>query len=226
MSQAMMMQEKQEQKLLEKEAEKQLIKEVYASEGLKQPPVKENRSLAKAVLAIVVALSLVVVAPVKLSVRRNSLMKELQGGKTTSTLGTNSVKGYVRKAASESKKMTDAIRTALRSDPSLADEDELNKLENLIDRIDNEEDAAKLIVLNKQLVNQTNSVYTAYQGEKGKEDKSGIYSGHRSAVITTQDEMNEELKYWKKAAAFNTDRSAFPANIMSAIYGIKDLPVN
>ena len=43
--------QQREQKLLEKNAQKQeqkrLLQEVYAQEGLKKPPLKENRSIAK-----------------------------------------------------------------------------------------------------------------------------------------------------------------------------------
>ena len=210
--------EKREQKLLEKEAQKQeqkqLIQEVYASEGLKKPPLKENRSIAKAVLAIAVALSILVIAPVKLNAKRNSVIKEFKNG--TESKYTVSVYTLIRDAAAESQKMKSAMQA------KIVPQDIMDELQSCINEINSESDPEALTKLNTKLVRLTNEVYETYKNNNGDMTLTGIESGNR-AVKTLQEKINN-IEYWDSAEDYNSARGSFPGNLLGSIYSIDYVP--
>ena len=218
MSQAAQAQEKREQKLLEKQAEKeeqkQLLQEAYASEGLKKPPLKENCRLAKAVLAIVVALAILAVAPIKLNSRRKNVVNEFKNG--TETAYSLSVYSLIQDRAQESQKMKSALENGV------AEQNALNSLQNVINKINSESDIQKLVSLNAELTRLTDEVYESYRGNGGDMSLKGIESG-KNAVAKLQEQINN-MEYWTSAADYNGDRGAFPASLLGGIYSIDYVP--
>lgn len=208
-------QEKRVQKLLEKEERKQLIKEVYESEGLKQPPIKENRSVAKIVLAVVVALSILVIAPIKMNAKRKDVINTLKPASESQ----ESVYKYIRAATRDSQTMLESIPAGT------VPEQTLNALNNCISEITSAGvDADRLTELNEELVALTKQVYTAASSQVTDEKaKANIEAYYQSVVFHKQRQIDTQ-EYWEEAASYNSARESFPGNLLGAIYSIDTVP--
>ncbi len=214
-------QEKREQELMQKAAEKEerkaLVQEVYASEGLKKPPLKENRKIGWAALALALIVGILVISPIKLNGKRNDVIDEFKNGEKKKY--TLSVQSKIRDAASESQRM----KTAMLKD-NLVPQAKMDELQSCINKIGQESDPAELVRLNKELVRLTNEVYEIYETNGGDVSGIGISSG-RTAVNNMQSQI-ANLAYWESASSYNDARGSFPGNLLGSIYGIDYMPAD
>lgn len=209
--------QKQEEKLLKKAEEKELIREVYAAEGRKRPPIQENRSLAKAVLAGVLALCILVIGPIKLSVRRNSALKSFK--QSTESAYDNSVYKQIRSAAAECRSMLSEI---MQNEDAYTKE-KTDALSAVLDRIDAESDENKLYELYSQMLSQSTGVYNEYAREMGSQASGSVYRRYNDGIQRSVDSINDSA-YWKDAASYNNARGGFPASLWGGLYGIDYIP--
>ena len=205
----------QEQKKLEKLAQQELIQEVYAQEGLKKAPVKENRKLAVRVLAAAVALSILLVGPIKLSGRHNRVIKEFKNGSTSTQYTIESVYNYIQEAAGYADEMVSKMEAGTVS------QEKLDALSSLTRQIKAEKDEGKLVALYNQLIPAADEAYNEYKLKAGG-NESSVYRS-LDAIKTTQIQINN-LPYWQKAAKYNSARGGFPANLMGSVFGIDYVP--
>ncbi|MBQ9409578.1 MAG: hypothetical protein IJU28_09360 [Clostridia bacterium] len=211
--------QQREQKLLEKNAQKQeqkrLLQEVYAQEGLKKPPLKENRSIAKAVLAAVVALSILVIAPLKMNAKRNDVIETLKPASESQ----ESVYKYIKAAARDSQTMLENIPAGTVPEKTLSD------LENCIAEITSAGvDADRLTELNAQLVALTKQAYSAAIDRVTDEKaKANIEAFYQSVVFHKQRQIDNQA-YWEEAASYNSARESFPGSLLGAVYSIDKVP--
>ena len=204
-----------EEKILEKAAREELVKEVYAQEGLKKPPVKENRKLALSVLAVVVALSILLLGPIKLSARHNKVLKEFKNGVQSSYM-TESVYNYIINAADYADEMESKMVAGIVS------REKRDALRSLIKDIKEEKDEKKLVELYNRLMPAARDVYDEYKAAKGEGWDGPVYRSY-DAISTTQTQINNQ-PYWQDAADYNSARGGFPASLMGSIFGIDYVP--
>ena len=178
-------QDKREQKLLEKTAQKEeqkrLLAEVYASEGLKKPPIKENRKIALIVLAVAVAVAILVIAPMKLSSRRNDVIESLKPASEEQ----ESVYKYIKAAARDARTMLESIPEGT------LDAATISELSSCITEITSAGvEADKLVKLNQELVELTEQVYRQANDEKAKSTVEAYYQSvvfHKQRQIDNQE---------------------------------------
>ena len=206
--------EKQEQKILDKAAQAELVKEVYKQEGLKSAPLKENRKLALSVLAIVVALSLLLIGPMKLNARYNRVISEFKSGSESNY--TESVYNYIIKAADYASEMDGKMEAGKVS------QEKIDELRQLVSDIKSEKDEKTLIQLYNRLMPTVQTVYDEYKANKGEGWDGAVYRSY-DAINTTQTQINN-MPYWQDAAAYNNARGGFPASLIGGLFGIDYVP--
>ena len=170
-------------------------------------PFTENTRLAKRIAAGVVALSILVIGPVKLKGLRNEAMDVFKFG--TSKEYTASV-------------YTDLTRAA-DSANVLAGLSGSEKLKKLAEKLKKEDDPADMLEIFDELKTEADDVYTAFTrtnpGEAEMRDANGAIKQITSAFNTITSDT-----FWSYADKFNSARKGFPASLLAMLSGAKKLP--
>ena len=194
----------------EKRAENKQIEEALKDKKL---PVKENRHLAKRILALVVAFSILFVGGVKLNSKRSKAINVFKTGTSSEYLV--SVYNDIQESA------TSASILAGIAQAKLGDTDEVSRLSKLASKILKEDDESELVELFTELVQISNTVYSLYEEAAGEASTDAVKAirNINSARTTVSNDA-----YWKYASEFNDARSGFPAWLIALLSGAKKLP--
>ena len=176
-------------------------------------PAAENLKLGRTVLIIAIIVSLLVIAPVKLSAKRASVMKVFKNG--TSKEYTVSVYNDIMECANSASTLAGIAGAA--DGVTKGDVKELSSLAKDILSEDDEDDLLKMFT---ELVEIGNDIYSQYEKHNTvSKDAEKAIRNINNARNTVQNDV-----YWQKAADFNAIRGAFPARLIAGLTGIDKVP--
>ena len=202
-------------KLAERRQEqKQIQSEITEAAGGKLS-ASENRPRAKRILALAVALSILVLGPLKLNARRSSVIKEFKSG--TETAYTESAYNFIMDAKSSAVKLNGYAKTAGETDATRA-------LDAAIARLDGIDDENELLKAYKSLYAAADTVYKEYIAASGSDSDTAKEVRYWYKNLESTDNSLFNIAYLASAEDFNQDRSAFPAKLLAGITGIKAVP--
>ena len=170
----------------------------------------ENTTLARRVLAAAIALSLLVIGPLKLKSLRNSAVKDLKyNSSVTTEYRDDSVGYYVERSVDSAQQILNLVKAG--GESAKADE-----LEKLIKQVRAADETEK-VTLYDELYAKATELYTAYLRDDSSAKRYMDNLTSYSKTITTN-------AYWEKADKFNSARNDIPGRLMALIWGIKEVP--
>ena len=172
-------------------------------------PISENTSLAKKVAAGVIALSILVIGPVKLNgiySKTYNVFKSGEPGKSYAA----SVCTALEKAADAGNKLSLAVNDS-----------ELGKL---AEKLKNEDDPEDMLELFSKLKVRADSSYYEYMAAHPElKDKGSDAELLYKEVESWQRAIIGDV-YWRYAADYSSERSGFPASLLAMLGGAHKLP--
>lgn len=193
------------------EEREQSVNAAPAENGKKK--LTENTSLAAKILALCIAVSFFVIGPMKLSGMYKKAERVFKYGNNAEY--TVSVYNDIMTSANSA-----SILAGL-AEAELGKTDDVKELGKLAKDLVDEDDADDLIEDFIDLVQISNTVYSAYEksaGEVSKDAERAIRNINNARTTVSND------SYWTYAADFNAARKGFPGAIMGLIGGTHKLP--
>ena len=176
-------------------------------------PAAENLKLGRTVLIIAIIVSLLVIAPVKLSGKRASVMKVFKNG--TEKEYTVSVYHDIMLTADYASDLVNIADAA-----KGADKDDVKQLRKLVEDIQTEDDEQKLLALFAELVAVSDKVYQQYANMNNVSYEAE--TAHNNINNKMRTVTNDS--FWGTAREFNAMRNAFPARILAWFANIDEVP--
>ena len=179
-------------------------------EAEKKTVLRENTTLARRVLAVAIALSLLVIGPLKLRALRNSTVKDLKyNSSVTDAYRDDSVGYYVERSVDSAQQILNMVKAGGES----AKADELEKLIKQVRAADETE----MVKLYEEMYAKATELYTAYLRDDSSAKRYMDNLTSYSKTIATN-------AYWENADKFNSARNDIPGRLMALIWGIKEVP--
>ena len=179
-------------------------------EAEKKTVLSENTTLARRVLAVAIALSLLVIGPLKLRALRNSTVKDLKyNSSVTDAYRDDSVGYYVERSVDSAQQILNMVKAGGES----AKADELEKLIKQVRAADETE----MVKLYEEMYAKATELYTAYLRDDSSAKRYMDNLTSYSKTIATN-------AYWENADKFNSARNDIPGRLMALIWGIKEVP--
>lgn len=183
-------------------------------------PVAENRTAAKTVLAVVLAVVFLLLGPARLKSERHSL--EDMFGSSAKKEYVESIYSYVKEAGHEAQSLA-GIGEAKLADPKQAE-----KLAGYARTATDSSDYNEMVSAFHSLVETASVVNAQLQTEYPDGDKQTLeadahWTNIDSASYSVEHSPNIE-PYWQKARDFNRKLNGFPANIMAWLGGVDKMP--
>lgn len=171
----------------------------------------ENTTLARRVLAAAIALSLLVIGPLKLSSYRSNMVEQLKYNALAENGHNDDSVGYY---VDSSMKAAENILNLARADGESADAD---KLEKLIKQMRDTKDESEYMDLYYEMYSLSTKLYTAYlrDDSSARKQKDNLDSYYKTISNNA---------YWQMADSFNSARNGIPGRLMALIWGIKEVP--
>lgn len=170
----------------------------------KKVDIKENTSLAKKIAAGVIALSILVIGPVKLGNLRSEAVHMFNYG-TEDDHGQTMYK-YIHDSAAAAVTIADTAGDA--------------ELKKAASKLLNEKDPSDMVEEFNAMYIMAKTTYLAYtSAHPGDTSLSAVYNTIESANRTIG-----YSAYWEAAEEYNSARGGFPANIMALYSGQGKLP--
>ena len=178
-------------------------------------PITENRRLAKCVAAGVIALTILIMGPVKLSGLRKDAVNVFRYG--TSTKYTVSVMNDIRQSANSANILAGMFEAVL------GESDDIKQYKEIAKSLLESNDETELLSGFYSLKLLTDDLYTKYLNSSPADaaDAKKQYDVIKSAFTTIGNDSYQAL-----ASSFNDTRSEFPANVLSALGGVSTLPTS
>ena len=173
----------------------------------KKTVISENTTLARRVLAAAIALSLLVIGPLKLNAMRSSTVKDLKYNSSEHV--DDSVGYYVERLADSAQQILNLVKAGGES----AKADELEKLIKQVRAADETE----MVKLYEEMYAKATELYTAYLRDDSSAKRYMDNLTSYSKTIATN-------AYWENADKFNSARNDIPGRLMALIWGIKEVP--
>ena len=171
----------------------------------------ENTTLARRVLAAAIALSLLVIGPIKLRALRNSAVKDLKyNSSVTTEYNDDSVGYYVNRSMNAADNIVSRVRAG-------GETAEADKLDKLLTRMRETKDEKEFVSLYYEMYKQATTLYNMYLSDDSSARRLKDNLDSFSKTIETND-------YWSVADKFNSARNDIPGRLMALIWGIKDVP--
>ena len=179
-------------------------------EAEKKTVLSENTTLARRVLAAAIALSLLVIGPLKLKAMRSSTVKDLKyNSSVTTEYRDDSVGYYVERSVDSAQQILNLVKAGGES----AKADELEKLIKQVRAADETE----MVKLYEEMYAKVTELYTAYLRDDSSAKRYMDNLTSYSKTIATN-------AYWENADKFNSARNDIPGRLMALIWGIKEVP--
>ena len=176
----------------------------------KKTVISENTTLARRVLAAAIALSLLVIGPLKLKAMRSSTVKDLKyNSSVTTEYRDDSVGYYVERSVDSAQQILNLVKAGGES----AKADELEKLIKQVRAADETE----MVKLYEDMYAKATELYTAYLRDDSSAKRYMDNLTSYSKTIATN-------AYWENADKFNSARNDIPGRLMALIWGIKEVP--
>ena len=176
----------------------------------KKTVISENTTLARRVLAAAIALSLLVIGPLKLKAMRSSTVKDLKyNSSVTTEYRDDSVGYYVERSVDSAQQILNLVKAGGES----AKADELEKLIKQVRAADETE----MVKLYEEMYAKATELYTAYL----RDDSS---AKRYMDNLTSYSKTIAANAYWENADKFNSARNDIPGRLMALIWGIKEVP--
>ena len=176
----------------------------------KKTVISENTTLARRVLAAAIALSLLVIGPLKLKAMRSSTVKDLKyNSSVTTEYRDDSVGYYVERSVDSAQQILNLVKAGGES----AKADELEKLIKQVRAADETE----MVKLSEDMYATATELYTAYL----RDDSS---AKRYMDNLTSYSKTIAANAYWENADKFNSARNDIPGRLMALIWGIKEVP--
>ncbi|MBR4428470.1 MAG: hypothetical protein IKS78_03860 [Clostridia bacterium] len=176
----------------------------------KKTVISENTTLARRVLAAAIALSLLVIGPLKLKAMRSSTVKDLKYNSSVTTEYTDdSVGYYVERSVDSAQQILNLVKAG--GENAKADE-----LEKLIKQV-RAADETEMVKLYEEMYAKATELYTAYLRDDSSAKRYMDNLTSYSKTIATN-------AYWENADKFNSARNDIPGRLMALIWGIKEVP--
>ena len=176
----------------------------------KKTVISENTTLARRVLAAAIALSLLVIGPLKLTAMRSSTVKDLKyNSSVTTEYRDDSVGYYVERSVDSAQQILNLVKAGGES----AKADELEKLIKQVRAADETE----MVKLYEEMYAKATELYTAYLRDDSSAKRYMDNLTSYSKTIATN-------AYWENADKFNSARNDIPGRLMALIWGIKEVP--
>ncbi|MBR5985264.1 MAG: hypothetical protein IK019_02520 [Clostridia bacterium] len=176
----------------------------------KKTVISENTTLARRVLAAAIALSLLVIGPLKLKAMRSSTVKDLKyNSSVTTEYRDDSVGYYVERSVDSAQQILNLVKAGGES----AKADELEKLIKQVRAADETE----MVKLYEEMYAKATELYTAYLRDDSSAKRYMDNLTSYSKTIATN-------AYWENADKFNSARNDIPGRLMALIWGIKEVP--
>ena len=176
----------------------------------KKTVISENTTLARRVLAAAIALSLLVIGPLKLKAMRSSTVKDLKyNSSVTTEYRDDSVGYYVERSVDSAQQILNLVKAG--GESAKADE-----LEKLIQQV-RAADETEMVKLYEEMYAKATELYTAYLRDDSSAKRYMDNLTSYSKTIATN-------AYWENADKFNSARNDIPGRLMALIWGIKEVP--
>lgn len=176
----------------------------------KKTVISENTTLARRVLAAAIALSLLVIGPLKLKAMRSSTVKDLKyNSSVTTEYRDDSVGYYVERSVDSAQQILNLVKAG--GENAKADE-----LEKLIKQV-RAADETEMVKLYEEMYAKATELYTAYLRDDSSAKRYMDNLTSYSKTIATN-------AYWENADKFNSARNDIPGRLMALIWGIKEVP--
>ena len=176
----------------------------------KKTVISENTTLARRVLAAAIALSLLVIGPLKLKAMRSSTVKDLKyNSSVTTEYRDDSVGYYVERSVDSAQQILNLVKAGGES----AKADELEKLIKQVRAADETE----MVKLYEEMYAKATELYTAYLRDDSSAKRYMDNLTSYSKTIATN-------AYWENADKFNSARNDIPGRLMALIWGLKEVP--
>jgi hypothetical protein len=169
----------------------------------------ENTTLARRVLAAAIALSLLVIGPLKLKSLRNSAVKDLKYNSSVTTEYRDDSVGYYMERA------IDSAQQLLSLAKAEGDSFKAEELEKLIKKI-RAADEIERVTFCDELYDKASEVYSSLTDNSSAKRYKDNLESYKKTILTNA--------YWDKADSFNSARNDIPGRLMALIWGIKEVP--
>ncbi len=182
-------------------------------------PIQENRRLARRILALAIAVSLLVFAPLKLGSYRRSVERVFKNGVTT--VYVDSVEQHITDAAAAATDLLNATTA------KYGETDETRALASLLERLGKASDTTEKYEFYTQMYAAANAVFNQY---KARFEADGSMLSKADKVYRDKDDLdgaNTQInnnEYWSKAEKYNAARGGFPTTLIGGLFGIDYLP--
>ena len=182
-------------------------------------PVQENRKLAVRILAIAIAISLLLIAPLKLNAYHNRVERVFKNGTTSEYV--SSVDAFINSSIASAEDLQAA------AEATYGATEDSKMLSETIQKLRAAKDPTQRMELYEQMYQYSIRVFNAY---KAQYEAGGATLNKGDKVYKDKDNLDSDRiqinnnEYWSRAEKYNKARGGFPASLIGGLFGIDYLP--